>query len=115
MPIKGCATLRAVAPTFGVSTPLQQPWNPLYVEQAVAARKPAPTPRAPPTCQQCGHLYTIGGFANLASHQRAPGRNGRTTCLVPLDSRRQPDHPSRAKRRFDTCTCLVCVAQGPQG
>lgn len=116
MQIQACATLRAVAPKFEFSTPLQQPWNPLGVEQAVAARKPAPTPRAPPTCQECGHLYSTGGFADPAFHQqRGPGRNGRTTCLVPLDSRRKPDHPCRAKGKFATCACRGCVPQGPQG
>lgn len=66
MLIQGSATLRAVAPKFGVSTPLQQPRHPLCVEQTIAAEGPAPTLQASHTCQECGHLYTTRRLSRFA-------------------------------------------------
>ena len=109
MPIQACKAVRTIAPKFGIedlSSVLLQPWNSRPMDPRVGALKSVPKPRARPTCQTCGHLYTSGRFHSTTYHKRGVG--GRTECLVVSHERRQRTFPRRAKGRFDTCTCHLC-------
>ena len=67
--------------------------------------------RKPPTCQACGHLYTSGGYSGAEFHTRSSGQNGYMICLVDPDLHRYPDYRNRVNKRFDTCTCNICLDQ----
>lgn len=85
MPIQACSTLRTIAPKFGIEKPssvLLQPWNPRPQDPQEEAPKSVPKPRAKPTCQTCGHLYTSCRFRSTSFHTQGGG--GRMECLVDI-------------------------------